>query len=64
MTLFLNGHQSASKHKALSAAISLFNRFSEESLTPDALRHFCQENGGLRRMEALYQAYLNSLTPA
>ena len=63
VTLFINERQSSSKHNALSATIGLFNRFSEESLTPDALRDLCQGDDGLRRMVDLYEAYLKSLTP-
>lgn len=56
---------SPSKHNALSAAISLFNRFSEESLTPAAIRKSLRKKDvEMHRMVDLYDAYLKTLAPA
>ncbi len=64
VTRLVNGHPSSSKHNALSATISLFNRFSEESLTPEAIRVLSQQDNDLNHMADLYAAYLKTLTPA
>lgn len=80
VTKFISDRSSTSKHNALSAAISLFNRFSEESLTPAAIRkslHSLRKKSVgkinrvaiahdplTERMVDLYEAYLETLAPA
>ena len=64
VTLFVNEKSSSSKHNAISATTSLFNRFSEESLTPDAIRtKLGKKDVELSRMVDLYDAYLKTLVP-
>ncbi len=60
---FFAGRASVSRHHAVSSCISLFNRFSEESLDPPRLRTRTSDPTLLRLIE-LYEKYRESLRQA
>ena len=55
---YFGGFESQSRHKAVTSIISLFNRFSEESLNPDNVR---TKDATLARLLKMYRVYLDDL---
>lgn len=56
----LFGHNSGSRHHALTHALALFNRLSEECLTPEQVAAVA-DNPVLMALARMYAAYLSSL---
>jgi DNA helicase II / ATP-dependent DNA helicase PcrA len=62
LTDYLTGKPTAARHHAVEAVQTIFNRFSEECLTPTMIR----ERAGhptLQQLAAMYEAYLALLQP-
>lgn len=62
ITQYLNKTPSSSRHVAATQCISLFNRFSEESVDPSAIRERTEDEM-LKALIDLYDYYKRSLTP-
>lgn len=59
--IFTPGSEYANKHKSISYAISLFNRFSEEELDPEPLIQGDNTNPAERKILVMYKKYIELL---
>jgi DNA helicase-2/ATP-dependent DNA helicase PcrA len=62
LTDYLTGKPSAARHHAVEAVRAMFNRFSEECLTPALIRTRA-DHPTLQQLAAMYDAYLAWLQP-